>query len=123
MVDVWNTNEFTITDEHLKLSRRMYVSWDDCEYGAPAIDCKRPYGNSYVEGDMLEILGIEDPRKREDYDGDEWDDIPEDLSRRLRELHEEMQLVLQIWLAAGVIRTGTFVKKDKYNFLSWGLKE
>jgi hypothetical protein len=123
MVDVWNTTEFTITDEHLKLSRRMYVSWDDCEYGAPAIDCKRPYGNSYVEGDMLEILDIEDPRKREDYDGDEWDDIPEDIERRLNDLHHEMQVVLQIWLASGMIRTGTFVKKDKYDFLSWILKE
>jgi hypothetical protein len=36
----------------------MYITWDDCEFGAPACDCKRPYGNSDVYGDMAEILGL-----------------------------------------------------------------
>lgn len=31
---------------------------DDCEYGAIGVDCKRPFGNSDVEGDILEILGV-----------------------------------------------------------------
>lgn len=115
MIDMWRTNEFTITEEHLKLSQRMYVSWDDCEFGAPAIDCKRPYGNSYVEGDMIEILDIEDPRK------DEWADLPDDILDRINNLHREMQLVLQIWLRTGVIQIGTFIRdKDKYD--SWRLK-
>ena len=30
---------------------------DDCEYGSIGLDCKRPFGNSYVEGDILEIIG------------------------------------------------------------------
>lgn len=31
---------------------------DSCEYGSPGLDCKRPFGNSDVEGDILEILGF-----------------------------------------------------------------
>jgi hypothetical protein len=30
---------------------------DDCEYGSIGIDCKRPFGNSDVEGDILTIIG------------------------------------------------------------------
>ena len=48
---------FRLKEEHLTLLRRMYVYWEDCEYGAPAVDCKRPYGNSGVESDIAEILG------------------------------------------------------------------
>jgi len=29
------------------------------EYGAIGVDCKRPFGNSDVEGDVLEIIGAE----------------------------------------------------------------
>lgn len=29
---------------------------DNCEYGAIGLDPKRPFGNSDVEGDMLELL-------------------------------------------------------------------
>ena len=29
----------------------------DCEYGSIGTDCKRPFGNSDVEGDILEIIG------------------------------------------------------------------
>jgi hypothetical protein len=40
---------------------------DSCEYGAIGVDCKRPFGNSDVEGDILEIIGAE----REGDDGDD----------------------------------------------------
>lgn len=46
-----------ITEEHLKLLSKAYWKYDECEYGAPAIDCKRPYGNSSVEEDIADILG------------------------------------------------------------------
>jgi hypothetical protein len=41
-----SARRFALTREHLKLARRMYIEWDNCEYGAPAINPKRPYGNS-----------------------------------------------------------------------------
>jgi DNA-directed RNA polymerase subunit RPC12/RpoP len=30
-----------------------------CEYGCLGLDCKRPFGNSGVQQDMFEIIGIE----------------------------------------------------------------
>ena len=32
---------------------------DTCEFGGIGLDCKRPFGNSDVESDMLEMLGAE----------------------------------------------------------------
>jgi hypothetical protein len=32
---------------------------DECEFGGIGVNCKRPFGNSYVEGDILEIIGWE----------------------------------------------------------------
>jgi len=48
-----------ITKEHLILLKNMNVGWQECEQGAPEIDPKRPYGNSDVEGDICELLGIQ----------------------------------------------------------------
>lgn len=38
---------------------------DDCEYGSIGLDCKRPFGNSYVQGDILEIIGKK-PKNEDD---------------------------------------------------------
>src|SRR6266568_5645220 len=58
MADTWpyveavslaSVSEFTVTEDHLKLLRHAYLYWEYGEgYGAPAIDPKRPYGNSDV---------------------------------------------------------------------------
>lgn len=48
-----------ITPEHLKLLERLQWEFDDREFGAPGVDCKRPYGNSDVEFDIARILGWE----------------------------------------------------------------
>jgi hypothetical protein len=100
---------FTVTDEHLRLLRRAYVSWDETEFGAPEIDCKRPYGNSNVLGDIAEILDIPDS---------EWADedmtpLPDAEWRFLR-LHVETAIVLQIALATGEFRTGSYTREDKW---------
>jgi hypothetical protein len=44
------------TADHITLIRNAYWRWEDCEHGAPAIDCKRPFGNSDVAGDLAELL-------------------------------------------------------------------
>jgi hypothetical protein len=41
-----------------------------CEYGSIGLDCKRPFGNSSVEGDILEIIGAE--MQGDDGDGPCW---------------------------------------------------
>jgi hypothetical protein len=87
--------KFVVSTDHLLLLARMYVSWEDCEFGAPAIDCKKPYGNSSVLSDMREILGVEGKRCPH------CDEVIDDSSvsdNSLRKVHCEMQTVLQILL-------------------------
>lgn len=79
-----------ITKDHVKLAKRMYVRWEDCEYGAPSIDCKRPYGNSDVEGDVAEILG---------WPVDEDDGLTAEQSKEAARLHREMLGVIRVLLA------------------------
>lgn len=93
-----------ITDEHLKLLRRAYVRWEDCEYGAPSIDCKRPYGNSDVLRDIAQILDVE-------WDDDAWENggLDAEAAARLRRLHEETETALQVMLQCASLRPGHYV--------------
>jgi hypothetical protein len=100
---------FTITEDHLKLLKRMYVGWQDCEYGAPEIDPKRPYGNSDVARDVAEILGWVDA-------GDYETDISGKQSEDAEKIHREMQTVLQIGLYTGSFAAGTYENTERYGF-------
>lgn len=95
---------FELRPEHIKLLQGMYFDYrDDYETGAPGADQKRPYGNSYVAGDVAEILGIEIP----DDDGDgrsERDDIEEEML----ELHRETGTALQVILSAQSFEPGKY---------------
>jgi hypothetical protein len=104
---------FTVTEKHLKLLRKVYISWDDCEFGAPCIDPKRPYGNRFVYGDIAEILGIEP----DDHDEDEDEDgeFTEKQEEMMMQLHMETQTVLQIALATGRFETGKYEAEQYTN--------
>ena len=101
-----DTRRFTVTDEHLRLLRRAHVTWMDAEFGAPEIDCKRPYGSSGVYSDIAEILGIPE----DDWSDGEFNPLPEVEWRFLR-LHVETAVVLQIALATGEFRPGRYVRE------------
>ena len=96
----------------MKLLRRANLRWEDNEFGAPAIDCKRPYGNSYVEGDVLEILGVEPAHSHRD-GTEEYSDEQEVYARKL---HEETLMALQIILATAKIETGIYEADDTGNW-------
>jgi len=102
------SNLFTVTEDHLKLLRRMYVGWGDGLMGAPAIDPKRPYGNSDVWLDIADILGW---KVRSDDDGDD-DFSPLTLNqiRQAEKIHQETRDALQIVLRSGKFETGTWAK-------------
>ena len=91
---------FTLTPAHLALLNAAYVRWDDCEYGAPAIDSKRPYGNSgsLVERDIARILG--------------WiyrDEEPTEAQREhALQLHAETETALQIVLSTQSFKCGVY---------------
>lgn len=101
--------QFEVLEDHLKLLRRAYVSWNDCEFGAPSIDCKRPYGNSSVHQDIAEILDITPAT----VDGD-YGEFSEGQYDQMEKLHKETETVLQIILATGRMKPGVYVKNDNY---------
>jgi hypothetical protein len=57
-------NKDTATQRHtdmllLEIAFFRNLQRDSCEYGAIGVNCKRPFGNSDVEGDILEIIHAE----------------------------------------------------------------
>lgn len=106
---------FTVTEDHLTLLRNAYVGWDDMEFGAPRIDPKRPYGSSNVVSDIARLLYPDVVVELDDETADDWLDENEDS---LTQIHRETQTVLQIAIATGEFRAGTYVRGDGYD-ASW----
>lgn len=102
--------KFTITEEHIKLLRSMYVGWQDCEYGAPEIDPKRPYGNSSVEADIHEILA-----------GETEYELTREQRARYSVLHRETAAALQIFLSVGEMKPGIYETVRPFNRQEWRL--
>ena len=108
-------DEFIITEEHLKLLSNLNVFFNPSGYdGAPAVDCKRPYGNSGdVAYDVFRVLT-----------GDYWDygagdeEMPEQMNENFHKLHRETATALQICLVMKEFKTGKF-RKTLYGFDSW----
>lgn len=96
---------FTVTEDHLKLLRAAFVGWDGGEFGAPAIDCKRPYGNSNVYWDIYQILGWRQPQE-------ENEELIDEMRSRAARLHLETQTALQVILATGRFQAGHYVCSD-----------
>jgi S-formylglutathione hydrolase FrmB len=105
---------FELRPEHVTLLRAAYVRWEEIETGAPAIDCKRPYGNSDVAGDVIELLG---------WQGDPDDVTPrqdrEDRERAML-LHQETETALQVILSAASFEPGIYTA-EKYGH-DWHLQ-
>lgn len=106
------TIEFTLTEDHIKLLRKMNVGWNDAEFGAPEIDPKRPYGNSQVYFDIAEHLGVVIPEEDKEFSDDE--------KAEMLKLHQETEMALQIVLRTGAFTPGVYVA-DKYR-RDWNLK-
>jgi hypothetical protein len=107
---------FDLTEEHIKLLSRVCISWQDCEFGAPEINPKRPYGNSDVISDIAEILEIE--IKECPHCGEkltEFDNV------RLKKLHRETETALQIILVTKSFKVGKY-RKHGYD-INWELVE
>ena len=99
---------FTLTNNHVALLQRMCVEWQNEPYeGAPAINIKRPYGNSRVWQDVAEVIGLQ---PTEDDDGEEhW---PKGTRERCIALHRETETALQVCLAAQSFEPGEYDSDD-----------
>lgn len=98
---------FTLTSDHIKLLQHFMVGWQDCEYGAPEIDPKRPYGNSDVEMDIAKILGW----KLKKIDDEET--LSDVQLKTARQLHTETETALQIILYTKKFEVG-YYECDRY---------
>jgi hypothetical protein len=103
---------FLLKPEHIKLLEKAYIGWDKTEFGAPAIDPKRPYGNSSVIEDIAEIL---------DWQVDPSTGLTKEQDDYAYQLHKETQTALQIIVQHFKVPWGTYVSDD-YGF-RWKLKE
>lgn len=104
---------FQVTSSHIKLLKNLYVSWGYDEFGAPCIDPKRPFGNSNVYKDMLDIFGI-------DY-GESVDKFLETHPKhkeRLDNLYKDLENCLQILLIDLSIQEGWY-EQQNYSSRSW----
>lgn len=97
---------FEVTADHLKLLRQMRVGWQDCEFGAPEIDPKRPYGNGDVLNDVAYIVF-----GHEGYDPE----VDEADEERLHRLHRDTETVLQIVLSTGTMEPGIYELTARYS--------
>ena len=97
--------DFELKVEHIKLLREANINWDDCEFGAPCIDPKRPFGNSDVYGDIVNILGM--PK----VDDRNYEKVQEQLYL----LHKDLETALEIILHNQTFKPGIYYKKDKYS--------
>ena len=100
---------FILKQVHLELLKNMVVRWDSCEFGAPAIDCKKPYGNSSVYEDMAKILGV-----KGFVDSDEEVSFSNEQMGFMNDLHKETETALQIVLKIGKFEPGIYVA-DEYS--------
>jgi hypothetical protein len=94
---------FHLSESHLILLQNMIVGWQDCEFGAPEINPKRPYGNSNVVEDVAALLGVD---AESNYDV-------------LEQLHKETKQALQIVLLTGLFEPGVYQQMDRYDKRSW----
>lgn len=97
--------QFELTENHITLLTNSFIGWQDAEYGALAVDPKRPYGNSSVEYDIIELLDLED--HEEDF---------------ARQVHQETLTALQIILQTRQFKTGTYIHSGYFEG-KWQLKE
>lgn len=107
----FDDQKFELRPEHVKLLRATHITWYDVETGAPAIDGKRPYGNSDVALDVIDEVG-----RLVGWETDEDECTP----RQWREqeeaalaLHRETKTALQVVLYTGAFVPGTY-RSDWY---------
>lgn len=107
-IDWESVEEFELKKEHLELLKNSIVRWFDCEFGAPCIDCKRPYGNSDVFDDIAEIINL-DKKENYDYKEDDWKEEAQDF---MEDLHRQTQIALEIILHCQTFKLGKYKKID-----------
>lgn len=111
---------FEIKEEHMRLLKRLNVQWQDCEFGAPEIDPKRPYGNSDVVQDIKEIIHKDGELPKNTCKHCEEDNVVYPFTdEQYTQFHKDMEKVLQIIFVTGTVSKGIYKQEDEYDYESW----
>jgi hypothetical protein len=109
---------FTLKQEHLNLLENLEIDWSSGDYGAPAIDGRRPYGNYDLISDIAWILGI-----KPEIDN-EFNNIHSQSNvGHMLQLHHETCQALQIVLhnVGKAARLGVYEQREDLGF-TWRWK-
>ncbi len=98
--------EFTLTEDHLKLLGAANVSMDGCEWGGIGLDCKRPFGNDGMPEDVALIL------EWELLETEEGLMMPPGMRDRAIAIHAELETALEIVLVTQEFAPGRYVADD-----------
>lgn len=98
---------FILKEEHLTLLSAGFFEFDgSCEFGSVGLDCKRPFGNSDVIGDMAKILG---------YKQNEDGKVPEKQEDEMIRLYQELGTAMNVIFSTKSFKLGKYKCKDKYS--------
>lgn len=103
------TARFEITEDHLTLLAAADFFEDDCEFGAPAMHPKRPYGNSGVVLDLAELLipGWDDMTEQRQ------EDVLAEQEDRLVRVHRDLSSVLNVATSARSFKPGVYEREGR----------
>lgn len=110
-IDWESVTEFELKQVHLDLLKETNIQWDDCEFGAPEIDPKRPYGNSNVEDDIADIIKLSKSNNWNEEE-EQWTEKAFDY---MEDLHRQTQIALEIVLHCQSFKLGKYKKLDVYS--------
>ena len=106
---------FNVTENHIKLIKKLNINYFEGELCVSIIDMKTPFGSKNMHQDMAEILNIKMPDK--ETKPEKYEQTIESLKRGFSELRYCIQILCQTLS----LKKGTYASSD-YGF-SWELKE
>lgn len=113
--------EFELTEQHLKLVRHFNFEWQHCETGAPAVNPKRPFGNSDVPPDIADLLGWPWPDENE-LSADVYDREALAMHEKCMAVYMETMTALAIVAqhAGGAVMVGRYTNRARlYHRPEW----
>jgi hypothetical protein len=97
-----------------------YIEWNDCEYGAPTIDPKRPYGNSNYQRDVFRVLTNGQTYNKDLHIDKKFFAVHDHMSdlEYCDAIHKETHIALQIILQRSSFDEGIFLKGSN-DYSNW----
>lgn len=97
-----NLKKRKVTSDHIKLVRKLKVTWVNCEAGAPMINSENPFGGRGIYEDMAKILGLGEASRLSAEQKRELDQMLVDLAYDIP----------AIFLSAAAVNPGKYLLKN-----------